>query len=147
MHPTWWGPGEERRGQLYVIQLLCCALRLCHVPVHLILLSHMIFTTDWSLQHLSLYAVSPFQSKERVDMLFFAGEECPSPLAAVAGAGRSWSWTSWWSLFLWMVGLGTHSSCGERPLCDPRGGPGHGTVGYRPRFVSEHPHRCASGQK
>lgn len=116
MHPTWWGPGEERRCQLYVTQLLCCALRLCPVPVHLILLSYIIFATDCSRQHLSLYAVSPFQSKERVDTLFFAGEECPSPLAAVVGAGKSWSWTSWWSLFLWMAGLGRHSSCRERPL-------------------------------
>lgn len=50
---------------------------------------------------------SPLQSKAQVGMLFFTGEECPSPLVAVEGAGRSQSWTSWWSLFFWMVGLST----------------------------------------
>lgn len=76
----------------------CCALSLCSAPMHPSLLSQIIFATS-GLWDLLLYTL---QSKEQTGMLLALGE-CPSPPAAVEGAGRSWGCTPDLSSSFWVL--------------------------------------------
>lgn len=96
----------------------------CVSAVLLNLLSQIIFATNWSLGPL-LYTESPLESKEQTGTLL-TGEECPSPPAAVEGAGRSWSCTSGWSSTFWMPGLLHSTAAVQGPLSALRGGSGQG---------------------
>lgn len=106
----------KRRGQLYLAQLLCCALHLCSAPVHLSLLSQIIFATNWSFST-SCCTWSPL-CKARIKWA------CSSSLVRSVHL----CWLLWRELegvgarphggppSFGMRGLGTHSSCRETPL-------------------------------
>lgn len=100
----------------------------CAVPcvsaVLLNLLSQIVFATNWSLGPL-LYMESPLQSKEQMGTLLTGGE-CPSPPAAVEGAGRSWSYTPGWFSSFWRPGLLHSTASVQGPLSALRGGSGQG---------------------
>lgn len=77
--------------------------------------------------------------KARSKWEHLTAEECPSPLAALEGAGRSRSYTSGWSSSFWRPELLHSPAAVQGPLSALGGGSGQGAAGPHHGVVSQQP--------